>query len=205
MKKTRALLSVTAFFLYVGLVHADTKTPDVVVYKSATCGCCGKWVDHLRANGFSVTAHDVTDLNKIKSENGVPVALGSCHTATVDGYVVEGHVPADTIKRLLSERPNVKGIAVPGMPAGSPGMESPNPQPYEVLSFDAKGKTKGVEKRRRLGGDEEIEPDSMAFELLTRHREGSTNYGLLNKTTWGAQCSTCHPKRRASTSKVDGL
>jgi hypothetical protein len=120
---------------------------EIEVYKSPTCGCCGKWVDHLRQNGFNVTVHDEQDMSKIKTARGVPGEVGSCHTAMVDGYVIEGHVPADAIKRLLKERPKVKGLAVPGMPIGSPGMEGPNPQSYEILTFDQKGKITVFEKR----------------------------------------------------------
>lgn len=112
---------------------------EISVYKSPTCGCCSKWVRHLEANGFSVKSYDVKDVNSYKDRYGVPVSLGACHTAIVDGYVVEGHVPAADIRRLLAERPAIKGIAVPGMPAGSPGMEGPVTEKYDVLSFDAKG------------------------------------------------------------------
>ena len=98
-------------------------------------------MDHLREKGFTVDARDMGNVAAIKRKHGVPTALESCHTALVDGYVVEGHVPADVIDQLLRERPKVAGIAVPGMPAGSPGMESPNPQPYDILAFDAAGKT----------------------------------------------------------------
>jgi hypothetical protein len=115
---------------------------EIEVYKSPTCGCCSKWVRHLEANGFSVKAYDVQDVNSYKDRFGVPASLGACHTAVVEGYVVEGHVPAADIKRLLAERPAIKGIAVPGMPAGSPGMEAPVAEKYDVLSFDAKGETK---------------------------------------------------------------
>lgn len=112
---------------------------DVTVYKSPTCGCCAKWVDHLRQNGFKVEINDVRSVDPIKTERGVPRDLASCHTAIVGDYVVEGHVPAEVLKRLLTERPRVAGIAVPGMPAGSPGMEGPTSQRYDVMSFDAKG------------------------------------------------------------------
>lgn len=111
----------------------------VHVYKSPTCGCCSKWMDHLRSNGFSVRATDVPDVRPIKLENGVPGRLASCHTAFVGGYIVEGHVPAQDLRRLLRERPGVAGLAVPGMPIGSPGMEGPDPERYEVLSFGAGG------------------------------------------------------------------
>jgi hypothetical protein len=100
-------------------------------------------VGHLRSNGFTVTERNETDLAPVKRRHGVPAALESCHTALVEGYVIEGHVPADLIDRLLRERPKVAGLAVPGMPAGSPGMESPGQKPerYKVLTFDAGGRT----------------------------------------------------------------
>jgi hypothetical protein len=113
----------------------------ITVYRTATCGCCGKWVDHLKAAGFAPTVHVVNNIETAPPRSRVPAAVRTCHTATLDGYVVEGHVPADVIKKLLQEKPRVEGIGVPGMPAGSPGMESPNPQPYDVVAFDAKGKT----------------------------------------------------------------
>ena len=115
---------------------------DVVVYKSPTCGCCTGWIEHLREAGYSVETVDMTayaDLQAVKGSQGVPSDLGSCHTAVIDGYTVEGHVPGDVIARLLQERPEIKGIAVPGMPIGSPGMEGPNPQPYQVIAFTADG------------------------------------------------------------------
>jgi hypothetical protein len=113
----------------------------VVVYKTPTCGCCTKWADHLRENGFSVRTEDVADLSTLKRHRGVGQELSACHTALVDGYVVEGHVPADVVRQLLEERPPVVGIAVPGMPLGSPGMESAHTEPYEVLAFDGDGNT----------------------------------------------------------------
>ncbi len=97
------------------------------------------WVAHLEQNGFTVKTTDVPNIAGVKSAVRVPRELFSCHTALVDGYVVEGHVPADDIRRLLSERPDLSGIAVPGMPIGSPGMEGPNPQPYDVIGFDEDG------------------------------------------------------------------
>jgi hypothetical protein len=111
------------------------------VYKSPTCGCCAKWNEHMKANGFAVTSNDMPDMASIKDKNGVPAPLRSCHTAIVGGYVIEGHVPADVIKKLLRERPQVAGIAVPGMPMGSPGMEGPTKDTYQVVSFDKKGAT----------------------------------------------------------------
>ena len=112
---------------------------EIQVYKSPTCGCCTKWVDHLRDNGFSVSVTELKDVTPIKMENGVPRRLASCHTAITGGYIVEGHVPADDLHRLLSERPKISGLAVPGMPIGSPGMEGPNPERYQVLSFGVGG------------------------------------------------------------------
>ena len=108
--------------------------PLVVVHKSASCGCCGLWVDHMREAGFEVEVRDVDNVNTIKERVGVPLGKGSCHTAEVGGYFVEGHVPADDVKRLLAEKPDAKGLVVPGMPAGSPGMEVPDGtiQPYTV-------------------------------------------------------------------------
>ncbi len=122
--------------------EAGTQTqPVVTVYKSPTCGCCSEWVEHMEEAGFVVEAHDVNDLATVKKENHVPGGLQSCHTAIVDGYVIEGHVPAEDISQLLAERPNVAGLAVPGMPVGSPGMEiDGNPgQPFDVISFDVDG------------------------------------------------------------------
>jgi hypothetical protein len=113
----------------------------IVVYKTATCGCCGKWVDHLKAAGFAPTVHTVATMDETPMRKRIPTTLRSCHTATLEGYLVEGHVPADVIRKLLKEKPRVEGIAVPGMPAGSPGMESNTPEPYDVVTFDAAGKT----------------------------------------------------------------
>ncbi len=108
--------------------------PVVTVYKSPTCGCCGQWVQHMQANGFRVEVHGVDDVTSIKSRFGVPDMLWSCHTAVVDGYAIEGHVPAEDVKRLLRERPKVRGLAVPGMVPGSPGMAGPA-QRYATIAF----------------------------------------------------------------------
>jgi len=121
------------------IAWAEQTGPAVQVYKSATCGCCSKWVDHLRAAGFAVEATNVPDVNLYKQEHGVPPQLASCHTALVDGYVIEGHVPADDVIKLLRERPEIIGLAVPGMPMGSPGMESSQPQYFETIAFDSSG------------------------------------------------------------------
>ena len=122
-------------------VPAPTPPHEMVVYKSPYCGCCAKWVDHVRAAGIRVTVIDTADLEPIKARHGVTGELGSCHTALVDGFVIEGHVPADLVLKLVTERPALRGLAVPGMVSGSPGMEGPNPQHYAVLSFDRSGKT----------------------------------------------------------------
>lgn len=115
---------------------------EVVVYKSPTCGCCSKWVDHLRSAGFQATGRDVGDLDAVKDRLGVPAALRSCHTGVVAGYVVEGHVPADLVKRLLRERPAGVGLAVPGMPLGSPGMEAPRSERYDIFLFQRDGSSR---------------------------------------------------------------
>jgi hypothetical protein len=107
----------------------------IMVWKDPNCGCCGKWVAHLRENGFTVAVFDHDDMPSVKVSRGVPPELASCHTAEISGYIVEGHVPAHAIKRLLMERPAGRGISVPGMPIGSPGMEGGTPEPYEVLLF----------------------------------------------------------------------
>ena len=117
-------------------------TPQVEVYKSVTCGCCGAWVDHLRKNGFEVKTHDVNDVPAERNKLGMPDRLGSCHTAKVGGYVVEGHVPAADIHRLLKEKPRALGLAVPAMPPGSPGMESPRPIAYDTLLVGRDGVTR---------------------------------------------------------------
>jgi len=116
--------------------------PSVTVYKSPTCGCCEAWVEHLRDNGFEVEEKNQQDIESVKNMLGVPPKLRSCHTAVVGKYLVEGHVPASDIKRLLAEKPQVAGLAVPGMPMGSQGMEMPGQpaQHYDVVAFDAHGK-----------------------------------------------------------------
>lgn len=111
----------------------------VTVYKSPTCGCCKKWVDHMEANGFQVETIEMPDLRMIKSMTGVKPQNASCHTAKVGGYVVEGHVPADDVKRMLRERPEIKGLTVPGMHMGSPGMEGPTKEKYDVLTINRDG------------------------------------------------------------------
>jgi len=120
---------------------ARENLPTVSVTKDPSCGCCSAWAEHLRQSGFTVSITESTELNRVKARLGVPKALASCHTAEVGGYVIEGHVPADEIKRLLVERPAGKGLAVPGMPIGSPGMEvdGASPDLFEVILFDNTG------------------------------------------------------------------
>jgi hypothetical protein len=121
---------------------SDPSLPLVVVYKSPTCGCCEKWIGHMQGAGFAVEMHNLDDLGAIKAEAGVPAGLESCHTAKVGDYFVEGHVPAEDVKRLLAERPDARGLAVPGMPQGSPGMEQGAvPEPYDVLLVAKDGST----------------------------------------------------------------
>ena len=152
LRITAILSAVTA----VGIASAavvDTHAPDqakgpvVTVYKSPTCGCCGKWVEHMKAAGFQVRTVDLDDLTEVKQTSGVPMKLRTCHTGLVEGYVIEGHVPADLVKRLLAEKPKMTGMAVPGMPMGSPGMDGPTKDGYEVLLFDKTGKTTVYAKR----------------------------------------------------------
>ena len=116
--------------------------PKVEVFKNASCGCCGGWVEHLRQNGFQVTTHDVADVPAERKKLGMPDRLGSCHSAKVGGYAIEGHVPAADIRRLLREKPNALGLAVPSMPPGSPGMESTRPIPYDTLLVARDGSTR---------------------------------------------------------------
>ena len=125
------LALITAFGA--GLSSVATAGEMVDVYKNPNCDCCGKWIDHLKDAGFEVRAHNVMDVPATRKRLGMPDRLGSCHTAKVAGYVVEGHVPAGDIQRLLKEKPKALGIAVPSMPPGSPGMESSKPVPYNTL------------------------------------------------------------------------
>lgn len=116
--------------------------PKVEVFKSPSCGCCGAWVEHMRQNGFEVSTHDVADVPAQRKKLGMPERLGSCHSAKVAGYVIEGHVPAADIRRLLKEKPKAIGLAVPGMVPGSPGMEAPKPMPYATLLVARDGTTR---------------------------------------------------------------
>jgi hypothetical protein len=112
------------------------------VYKTATCGCCQKWVDYIKAEGYRVAVHDVTDLQAVKTTHGITDDLQSCHTAVVNGYLIEGHVPIEDVKRMLKDRPQIAGIAAPGMPMGSPGMEGPVKDKYDIIAFGKDGTRK---------------------------------------------------------------
>ena len=135
-KVIRAAVAALAMLV---LLPAMAAAAEVTVYKSPYCGCCGAWVDHMKAGGHTVKTIEMEDLTGIKKMTGVGDHLQSCHTAVVDGYVIEGHVPAADVARLLTEKPKARGLAVPGMPVGSPGMEGPNPEAYDVLLFQADG------------------------------------------------------------------
>jgi hypothetical protein len=139
MNRKQFLYSIlgTSLFAACGSAQADTQ---MIVYKTSTCGCCGNWVEHLEANGFEVDVREVNDIVSEGRRLGVPDNLRSCHTGSIGGYAIEGHVPAADIKRLLAEKPQAKGLAVPGMPVGSPGMENGSyVEKYSVLLFNADG------------------------------------------------------------------
>jgi hypothetical protein len=154
MISRREWLRMTAGGLTLGGMSASqlfalAPAKEATVYKTPTCGCCKKWVEHLEKSGYKVTAHDVADVGPYKKRYGVPDSLGSCHTAIVtSGYIVEGHVPADVIDKLVAQAPkDIIGLAVPGMPAGSPGMEVGTKEKYDVIAFDKAGKTKVFAQR----------------------------------------------------------
>lgn len=140
-----SLVFALSLLLYATAASSDqSPTRAVEVWKSPTCGCCAKWVEHLRANGFTVATKDVAYgvLSKVKRQAGVSPDHASCHTAKVGGYTIEGHVPVEDVKRLLAEKPDAVGLAVPGMPIGSPGMEAgSDKEPYEVLLLKKDGTT----------------------------------------------------------------
>lgn len=134
----RAMLASSAALLLAGPASAAREA--VRVYKSSSCGCCSLWIEHLRAHGFEATGHDVDDMAALRARLGVPRELGSCHTAVVGGYLIEGHVPANEILRLLREQPVAAGLSVPGMPRGAPGMPSEITDDFSVLLFQASGR-----------------------------------------------------------------
>lgn len=133
-------IMVASTFLIAGINHAAAAPQEITVYKSPWCGCCTAWSEHMRENGFKVTEIKREGMDTIKRDLGVPEKLESCHTAKVGGYVVEGHVPAADVKRLLKEKPKAKGLSVPGMPMGSPGMEQGNEKDrYTVIIYGDEG------------------------------------------------------------------
>lgn len=144
MKSTqkRRLCVLLGLLASAGAAWAQSTLPAVEVFKSPYCGCCGKWVEHLQQNGFQVSTRDVNDVPAARQKLGMPDSLGSCHSARIGGYVVEGHVPAADIRRLLKERPQALGLAVPAMPPGSPGMESSRPTPFDTLLVGRDGATR---------------------------------------------------------------
>ena len=140
MRFTRLAILMAVSAIAISAFSASPTLPEMTVYKSPTCGCCSKWVDHVKAAGFTVKTIDQSDLSELKADLGVTKALSSCHTALVGGYVIEGHVPAADIQRLLKEHPKIVGLAAPGMPGAGPGMDT-SKEPYDVLAFDSAGKT----------------------------------------------------------------
>ena len=143
------LFAVLAGAIWLGQPDEAVADADIVVYKTPSCGCCSLWVDHLRDNGFSVAVKNVRSTRPTQMKYGVPSQMGSCHTAVVGDYWVEGHVPADLIRQLMTDRPaDIQGIAVPGMPIGSPGMEGPNPQTYDVVALQTDGQTRVYATRK---------------------------------------------------------
>lgn len=129
------LMMIASAITLQGLTANAESQFEIAVIKRPSCGCCTRWVEHLQSNGFKTNVKESGQLRSIRARLGVPTDLAACHTAQIDGYVIEGHVPADAIKRLLAERPEATGLAVPGMPIGSPGMEGGTPETYDVILF----------------------------------------------------------------------
>jgi hypothetical protein len=149
MKLQLTLATVLIGGLLIQPSSSAQQTRTISVYKSPSCGCCSKWVDYMRARGFEAKVQDVENIGALKTKLGVRPEYSSCHTTEVGGYVIEGHVPAEAVQRLLKERPKIAGLAVPNMPAGSPGMEMPDGRkdPYAILAFTSDGKTTVYERR----------------------------------------------------------
>jgi hypothetical protein len=140
--RRRILTMLAAAPLALVSMRAQSAAPAVSMFKLTDCGCCDLWAGHLRKNGFAVSVRAVPNLTAVRVQYGIPNIFGTCHTALVEGYAIEGHVPAADIQRLLRSKLKVAGLAVPGMPAGSPGMEGPRSEPYDVLTFDRSGATR---------------------------------------------------------------
>ena len=139
--RRRVLIALAGAPLGVISLNAFAAKPVASVFKLTDCGCCDLWAQHLRDNGFAVSVQALPDLATVRKKYGIPKDFGTCHTALIEGYAIEGHVPAADIHRLLKSKLKVAGLAVPGMPAGSPGMEGPRRDPYDVLTFDRSGAT----------------------------------------------------------------
>ena len=139
--RRRMLTMLAAAPLALAATRALPAAPAASVFKLSECGCCDLWAEHMRRNGFAVSVLAVPNLTPVRAKYGIPNIFGTCHTTLVEGYAIEGHVPAADIKRLLRSKPRIAGLAVPGMPAGSPGMQGPRSDPYEVLAFDRNGAT----------------------------------------------------------------
>ncbi len=153
MHRRHAILALGSALLLPGTARAENK-PLVTMYNDPSCGCCSGWLEHLTEAGFPTKAIEESRMDAVKQRLGVPHELWSCHTALIDGYVIEGHVPVAAIAKLLTERPVVKGLSAPGMPQGSPGMEAPDvePEPYEIMSFGANG----IAQFMRVKGDKPL-------------------------------------------------
>ncbi|KEI70943.1 DUF411 domain-containing protein [Endozoicomonas elysicola] len=140
MKNTKAIVLGMTLLLNSVAGYAADKFPMIMTYKSPTCGCCSEWIKHMEDNGFQVMAHDVQDMGKYKQKANLPYGTGSCHTSFVGGYAIEGHVPASDVVRLLTEKPDFRGITVPGMPMGSPGMEyGDQKDAYQTIAYKKDG------------------------------------------------------------------
>lgn len=146
--KKRAFLAAAALALAAPWALGQ-KMPLVEVWKSDSCGCCAEWVKHMEKNGFATKVHRVEDTSPVRRALGMPERMASCHTAKVEGYVIEGHVPASDVKKLLAQKPRARGLAAPGMPAGSPGMDIPDSPPYQTYLVRADG---GAQVYARHGG-----------------------------------------------------
>ena len=142
MAQSAAALALTLSVPAYAQQKPATATPQLTVYKSPTCGCCANWVEYMKENGFTASVTNLPDVSPIKAKHHVPARLVSCHTTLVGGYVIEGHVPVEDVRRLLKEKPAIVGLAAPGMPAGSPGMDMPGAPAYDVIAFDKSGATK---------------------------------------------------------------
>jgi len=149
----KSLIVALVVALAAPVAHAQQKPaaakPHMLVYKSPTCGCCAKWVEYMQANGFTAAVTNMPDVTPVKMTHKLPPRLASCHTTLINGYVIEGHVPVEDVRRLLKEKPaDIAGLAAPGMPAGSPGMDVPNSPPYDVIAFDKSGGTRVFSTQR---------------------------------------------------------